>query len=1204
MFTTTLRRRGGRFLSGLLTVALLFASLAIVVGGAAAPAGATVPPTENTVDAQVSADPLPTVQIDGVVWDQTIVGNTVYAVGDFANARPAGSPPGVNQTPRANVLAYDITNGQLRTGFVANTNAQVKTVTAAPDGSRIYIGGQFTSVNGNTQYRIAALNPTTGAVITNFNAIVDYTVEDLAATSTTLYAGGAFNRAGPGTTAARTKLAAFSATNGSLLPWAPSANDVVQSILVGPGGQRVFAGGNFTQAAGTGEALTNNRGMVALDPASGAILPWAATDVIQNGASNGGITDLKTDGTSIFGSGYTYGRSGGNLEGAFKANPVSGAIGWVEDCHGDTYQVAPVNGFVYVASHSHFCGNVGGFPQSDDTNNQWANNQRHALSFKDAVAGTLRRDNWSYWNLEGLPAPSLTTWFPEWGVGTFTGQFQAVWAVTGNSDYVVYGGEFTRVNSTDQNGLVRFARRPISPRDSGPQLGGSTFPIKVVSPAAGQVRVSFPANYDRDDGVLTYRLTRNGATVQTKQAASTYYDRTTVSFLENGLTPGQSYTYRVNVTDRDNNAAASDSIPVTVASSGADSPYADQVVNDGARIFWRLGDAPGSSTAEDTAALQTGAVSAMTFGRPGAIAGDSNTAVHPTSTASRITQPPFVNNQGQNERSPAVDELSVEAWFRTTSTLGGRIIGFGNSNSGTSNSGTADRMLYVSNAGRVLFGVRTRAEGTTPTSSRTNRTIQSAAGLNDGAWHHVVGTLNSDGMDLYVDGNQVASRNDVNSGNGYNGYWRVGADTLTNWTSAPTSTWLNGDIDEAAVYYNALTAAQAHQHYAIGSGAQVPNVPPTASFTTQATNLSLQVNGSGSSDSDGSITSYAWNFGDGSSGSGVTATHPYAASGTYTVTLTVTDNDGAIDTASQQVTVTAPNAPPNAAFTSQSSGLTATFNASGSSDSDGNITSYAWNFGDGASGSGINPSHTYASAGTYTVTLTVTDNDGATDTASHQVGVTAPGQPTVFAQDAFGRTVTNAWGTADLGGTWALLGTTSNFAVNGGAGRATVPTPGQSRAATLTAVSATDVNASVDVSLDKAPTGGGTYIGIAARKVGTTEYRLRVYLQPTASRLQVLRVVGGVETQIASSPILGFISSPGQVLHMRFVVTGSGTTTLSGKVWVDGAAEPATSQVQVTDSTAALQAPGAVGVHAYISGSATNTPVVLTADNFLVTAAN
>jgi PKD repeat protein len=81
------------------------------------------------------------------------------------------------------------------------------------------------------------------------------------------------------------------------------------------------------------------------------------------------------------------------------------------------------------------------------------------------------------------------------------------------------------------------------------------------------------------------------------------------------------------------------------------------------------------------------------------------------------------------------------------------------------------------------------------------------------------------------------------------------------------------------------------------------NDAPTASFTTDCTDLSCSFDASGSSDSDGSIASYAWTFGDGASGSGVSESHTYGSDGTYTVTLTVTDNDGATNSASQNVTV-------------------------------------------------------------------------------------------------------------------------------------------------------------------------------------------------------------------------------------------------------------------------------------------------------------
>jgi serine protease len=80
------------------------------------------------------------------------------------------------------------------------------------------------------------------------------------------------------------------------------------------------------------------------------------------------------------------------------------------------------------------------------------------------------------------------------------------------------------------------------------------------------------------------------------------------------------------------------------------------------------------------------------------------------------------------------------------------------------------------------------------------------------------------------------------------------------------------------------------------------------------------------------------------------------------------------------------DAPPSAAFTFSCSGLSCTFNGTGSTDDNG-ISSYAWNFGDGQSDSGAIVAHAYASGGTFTVQLTVTDGAGQSDTETQSVTV-------------------------------------------------------------------------------------------------------------------------------------------------------------------------------------------------------------------------
>ena len=74
-------------------------------------------------------------------------------------------------------------------------------------------------------------------------------------------------------------------------------------------------------------------------------------------------------------------------------------------------------------------------------------------------------------------------------------------------EYVLYGGEFTRVNGVAQQGLVRFAMPSIAPNREGLCISGGTIDLTAMSIAPGTARVAWPTNWDYDNETLTYGST-------------------------------------------------------------------------------------------------------------------------------------------------------------------------------------------------------------------------------------------------------------------------------------------------------------------------------------------------------------------------------------------------------------------------------------------------------------------------------------------------------------------------------------------------------------------------------------------------------------------------------------------------------------------------------------------------------------------------
>ena len=1279
----------------------------------ALPAAADTAPVSPATATTVSADVLPTVQINGVVWAQVIVGNTVYATGKFTTARPAGSPAGSNEVTRSNIVAYNLTTGVLNTSWAPSLNAQGMAIAASPDGSRIYVVGDFTQVNGVNRYRVAAFDASTGALL-NFNPALNARARAMAVTADgTVYVGGSFTTANSQN---RTRLAAFSPT-GTVLPWAPAADAEVLAMTAPPNSGKIIVGGRFANLA-----TTPDYGLGALDASTGAVLPFAANGTVQNGGPDAGIWQLSSDATQVYGAGYTFG-GGGNFEGSFGARTDTGAITWINGCRGDVYSTAPIGGVLYSVGHPHDCGMIGQYPQTDP----WTYQRATATTTTPGADGRVN----TYGNFTGVPAPEYLHWLPTLTAGTVTGQSQAAWSVTGTSQYVVLGGEFPSINGTAQQGLARFAIKDIAPNKQGPQ-GYAELQPTLTSLAPGTLRVAWQAAWDRDNERLTYEVLR-GASAGTATVISTgtmdsaWWNRPPMAFTDSTAPAGSTQTYRIRVKDVFGNSMTSNTTSATVPGGtvGA-TPYKDAVRGDSPTSYWPLGEADGTTGYDWIGADDLTLDASATRNVPGAITSENGKATTFTGAATV----PAVSKTLQN----GPNTFTAEAWFSTTSTSGGKIVGFGNSNNG--GSGGYDRHVYMTNDGHLVFGVYT---GNT-------QTLVTPGTYNDGSWHQVVAEMSSAGMVLYVDGKKIGSRADTTTGQPYQGYWRIGGDNLGGWPNQPASSSFAGSIDDVSVYPTALPLAKVQAHFTASgrtivtptrpadtygkavyddqpdtywrlddtSGTNAVNTMTAAASGTYTTGVTLGTAGSPASSSTGKSVTFpggpqtlvstdrvsnptvysveAWfntttttggrifGFGDAQSGpssnydrhvymldSGqlrygifngqlnlvdsplayndgkwhqVVATQGPAGQALYvdgalvgssTVVTpqaydgywrlgsdntwggaSTNDFTGALDEVSiYSSTLTAatiaqhyqagsgttppppPNQAPTASFTSTTSNLTAALNGSASSDPDGTIASYAWNFGDSTTGTGATVSHPYATAGTYQVTLTVTDNGGATGTVTKAVTVTAapPADPTV-GKDAFGRTVASGFGTADTGGAWTTTGAGVTTSGADGSGRV-VAGVGRSGTFRLAGATATDTDLTHTVWLEAVPTGGGVYLSTAVRSTATADYRARLRIQSTGAILfNLTKNVSGTETGLTTQITLpGITYTAGMKLHVRVQAVGNTPTTLRARVWVDGQTEPTTWTQTVTDSTAGLQADGAVALVTYNSGSSTTSPV-------------
>lgn len=204
--------------------------------------------------------------------------------------------------------------------------------------------------------------------------------------------------------------------------------------------------------------------------------------------------------------------------------------------------------------------------------------------------------------------------------------------------------------------------------------------------------------------------------------------------------------------------------------------------------------------------------------------------------------------------------------------------------------------------------------------------------------------------------------------------------------------------------------------------------------------------------------------------------------------------------------------------------------------------------------------------------------------------------------DAFARTTSNGWGSADSGGAWSLGGLPpSDFSVAAGVARIQIPQAGASPTAFLYGVATRNTVSLVDFTFATAFVGTGHgYLYLAARHTARSQYRLRAKILSTgAIQLSLMKMVGRTDTVILTR-ISRASFSAGHFLRMRLEVTGTSSVNLAGKIWNVGSSEPTVPEVRATDATDPLVGAGSMGLAAYVPPNAAKMPISVSFANVRV----
>jgi hypothetical protein len=433
--------------------------------------------------ADVSETPGRTWATNGRVLTIQTIGGLVYVGGTFT---AVVDTDGVSH-PAGNIAVFNPTTGTFNTAWTGTANGSVNAIAAS--GNTLYLGGDFSQVDGVSHRKLAAVNLTTGAISSTWKPSADGLVETVIALGGKVYAGGYFfNITDASGIHARPFIARLDAITGAFDPtWHPAPDARVRKMMPSADGTRLFVGGDFTTVSGAPGSVA----LVSIVTATGAVDPLFREGT-NNGNARAPVFDLATDGTHLL----VAAAGGGG--GCTMQDPTRGTTIWSHKSNGDMQAIEVIGSTVYCGGHFNGSSSFDGV-------------DRTKLASVDLTTGTIL----AY-------APVVNSALGIWSMGS-------------DATHLYIGGDFTKVNGISQAHFARFSQAgtqapPMAPRSLAGQGGDSAAYLSWLPPTS-----------DGGSTVKSYRVYRKTAVGTPKSVGRS----NALAFTDTSAVDGTTYTYTV-----------------------------------------------------------------------------------------------------------------------------------------------------------------------------------------------------------------------------------------------------------------------------------------------------------------------------------------------------------------------------------------------------------------------------------------------------------------------------------------------------------------------------------------------------------------------------------------------------------------------------------------------------------------------------------